>query len=521
MEHSLNVITEESKILNVNEFNKLREEFRAKGLKLVHCHGVFDLLHPGHIIHLQQARGLGDILLVSITAAEYVQKGPGRPYFSDDLRMKSIASLSCVDYVILSRTETALEILDWVQPDLYVKGSDYEAIENDLTRNIEREMEKVRSYGGEVHFTGGQVFSSTRLLNNVFPVLSAEAKEFLKEFSLRFSFDDIQGYIEKLQAVKILVVGDIIIDQYVFCTVQGLSSKDRVLSALYEKTEEYSGGVLAIARHLAKFSNQVSLCTMTGNEPLIHSRILDELSSEILLDLHCDSNFQTVIKRRYVERRGIRNDYDKLFSINYIDANGLNKKMDRNPFYEKLKKKIPDFDLVVLSDFGHGLVDDEVLEIVQNNARFMAVNCQTNSANYGNNLISKYRRADTFTLDARELKLAFSSTSGDMDSQLQCLAGQLNSRMGWVTLGSRGAVGIGENDRLLKIPALTLEVQDTVGAGDAFFAIASLCTQAGVPLEVASFLASIAGALAANILGNSQAIEKVKLLKFASTLLNY
>jgi bifunctional ADP-heptose synthase (sugar kinase/adenylyltransferase) len=436
--------------------------------------------------------------------------------------MKSIASLSCVDYVILSQTETALEILDWVQPDLYVKGSDYEEIENDLTRNIEREMEKVRSYGGEVHFTGGQVFSSTRLLNNEFPVLSAEAKEFLKEFSSQFSFDDIRGYIEKMQDIKILVVGDIIIDQYVFCTVQGLSSKDRVLSALYERTEEYSGGVLALARHLAKFSNQVSLCTMTGNEPLIHSRILDELSSEILLDLLYDANFQTVIKRRYVERRGIRNDYDKLFSINYIDANGLNNKIDRNAFYDKLKKKIPDFDLVVLSDFGHGLVDDKVLEIVQNSARFLAVNCQTNSANYGNNLISKYCRADTFTLDARELKLAFSGTTGDMDSQLQRLAEQLNSRMGWLTLGSRGAIGIDEkNDRLLKIPALTLEVQDTVGAGDAFFAIASLCSQAQVPLEVASFLASIGGALAANILGNSQAVEKVKLLKFASTLLNY
>lgn len=75
------MINEESKIVSIDELKKLREEFRAQGLKLVHCHGVFDLLHPGHIIHLQQARGLGDILLVSITAAEYVHKGPGRPYF--------------------------------------------------------------------------------------------------------------------------------------------------------------------------------------------------------------------------------------------------------------------------------------------------------------------------------------------------------------------------------------------------------------------------------------------------------
>ncbi len=512
------MITKDSKIINPAEIMKLRQEFRTKDLKVVHCHGVFDLLHPGHITHLQQAKSLGDILFVSITAAEYVHKGPGRPYFSDDLRMQSIAALSCVDFVVLSQTETALEILDYIQPDLYVKGSDYEDTENDITQNINREIEKVHSHGGAIHFTDGQVFSSTKLLNSEFPVFSTDAKDYLKEISPRFSFDDIRSYIERMQSIKILVVGDIIIDQYIFCTIQGLSAKDRALSALYERSEEYLGGVLAIARHLSNFSNNVSLCTMIGNESRIHSSILDELSSKILLDLHYDDNFRTVIKRRYVERRGIRNDYDKLFGINYIS--GLDDKIDRNAFYEKLDRKITDFDMVVLCDFGHGLVDERVMSIIQNKASFLALNCQTNSANYGNNPISKYQRADTFSLDIRELKLALGGSTQDMDILLQRLAAQLNSKMGWLTLGSLGAVGIEENGRLLKGPALTLEVQDTVGAGDAFFALASLCARAQVPLEVANFLANIAGALAANILGNSQAVDKVKLLKYASTLLN-
>lgn len=514
------MITGESKILSIDDFIKLRRNFRAKGLKIVHCHGVFDLLHPGHIIHLQQAKDLGDILLVTITAEKYVQKGPGRPYFPDDLRMKSIAALSCVDYVILSPSETALEVLDYIQPDLYVKGSDYEDIYNDVTQNIKREIDKVHSYGGAVHFTGGQAFSSTKLLNNEFPVLSADAKEFLKDFSARHSFDEIRGYMEKMQTLKILVIGDIIIDQYIFCTVQGLSAKDRVLSALYDREEEYLGGVLAVARHLAKFSNNVTLCTMTGGKSSIHSPIPNELSGEVLLDLHYDANFQTVIKRRYIERRGIRNDYDKLFSINYLNAEGAADKIDRKAFYQKLKMKIADYDLVVLSDFGHGLVDEEIMDIVQDNAGFLALNCQTNSANYGDNLITKYHRADAFTLDERELKLAFSSSHRNMNFFLQHLALQLKSQMGWLTLGSRGAVGINAGEQLLQIPALTLKVQDTVGAGDAFFALASLCARAQVPLEIASFLASIAGAMAANIVGNSQAVEKIKLLKFAATLLN-
>lgn len=510
----------EAKIIEIEAFQVLRQELQEKGLKLVLCHGVFDLLHPGHIIHLQQARNLGDRLLVSITASEYVLKGPGRPYFSDELRMKSLAALACVDYVILSRAETALEVLDAIQPDLYVKGSEYADMKNDVTENSKLEFEKVYAYGGKVQFTEGHVFSSTRIINNEFPVLSADAKGFLKDFSSKYSFNDIRGYIERMQAIKILVIGDIIIDQYLFCTVQGLSSKDRALSALYEREETYLGGALAVARHLAAFSPQVSFCSIIGSEPWIHSLILDELSSEILMDLHYDDRFQTVIKKRYIERRGIRNDYDKLFAINYINDQAQTAYIDRTVFYEKLVRKTPDFDLVVLSDFGHGLVDTKLMEIVQNKARFLAVNCQTNSTNFGNNLITKYDRADTFTLDARELKLASSGSTEDMDLLLKRLAKQLHAQMGWLTLGSRGAIGI-DGQRYLRIPALTLEVQDTVGAGDAFFAIAGLCAHAQIPLEVSAFLASIAGALASNILGNAQAVDKVKFLKYASTLLNY
>jgi len=508
-----------TKIVSLEEFTYIRGEFREKGLRVIHCHGVFDLLHPGHIIHLQQAKNLGEVLIVSITAAKYVNKGPGRPYFSDELRMQSVAALSCVDYVVLSEKETALEVLDYIQPDLYVKGSDYENADNDVTQNIGREIDKVRSYGGEIHFTDGQVFSSTRLLNSEFPVFSADAKDYLREFGSQYSFDMIRNYVNRMESLKILVVGDIIIDQYVFCSVQGLSAKDRALSALYEKTEEYLGGVLAIARHLANFSGNVCLCTMLGRESYIRSRMLEELSGKMLLDLHSDANYSTVIKRRYIERKGIRNEYDKMFSINYIDSDSSANQIDRTGFYEKLEKRISDFDMVVLSDFGHGLIDQQVMDIVQEKAKFLALNCQTNSANYGNNPISKYRRADTFSLDTRELKLAYGSRTRDMDAMLKLLAEHLHSKIGWLTLGSMGAVGI-ENDKLLRIPALTLDVQDTVGAGDAFFALASLCAAAEIPLEVGNFLANTAGALAANILGNSEAIDRVRLLKYASTLLN-
>jgi sugar/nucleoside kinase (ribokinase family) len=172
----------------------------------------------------------------------------------------------------------------------------------------------------------------------------------------------------------------------------------------------------------------------------------------------------------------------------------------------------------MLCDFGHGLVDGEVMEIVQDNAKFLALNCQTNSSNYGKNLITKYRRADVFALDQKELGLAFSNYQQGEEEMLVRLAEHFGSS-GWLTQGSQGATAV-ENGHLIPCPAFTLKVKDTIGAGDAFFALASLSVAAGAPVELGTFMGNVAGALAANIVGNKEAIDKVNVLKYASTLLN-
>lgn len=508
------------KIVTPSHFRALREQFRREGRTVVHCHGVFDLLHPGHIAHLETAKSMGDVLAVSVTASPHVNKGPGRPYFSDELRLHSLAALACVDYVMLSESPNALKILDVVQPDVYVKGQEYSDAGEDVTGNIDKEVAKVRSLGGEVRFTNGVVFSSTQLINQNFPVFPPGVRDYIEDFSKRYSFKDIRRIVEEMRSLRVLVVGDIIVDEYVFCTVQGLMSKDRALSARYERDERYLGGGLAVARHIADFSNNVTLCGIMGNESYIHTQLLNDMSRVMILDLHFDERYQTVVKRRFIERRGIRNDYDKLFSINYLDPS-IECEINREPFYEKLQELVPGQDLVVVADYGHGLIDARAMEILQSDSRFLALNCQTNSSNYGTNLITKYRRADAFTLDEVELRLAFSSRSGEAGRLLARLMEHLGSRAGWLTLGSVGSINIEQGLRITKTPAFTLTVQDTVGAGDAFFAIAGLCTCVGAPVEVGSFLANIAGAIAANILGNARAVSRTDVLKFASTLLKF
>ncbi len=505
------------KIISKQDISEI-EELKKEGKKIVLCHGVFDLVHLGHIIHFEEAKKMGDVLVVSITAAEYVRKGPGRPYFDDEMRLKFLSSIACIDYVMLSEEYTVDDIIETIEPDLYVKGAEYAKAENDITEKIKEEVKLVRSHGGDIAYTTGQVFSSTKLINHALPALSEEVKEFALDFHQRYSIEDIRNFTNAMKNIKVLVVGDVIIDEYIYCNVQGIMSKDRGYSARYQYAEQYLGGTLAVARHLASFSDNVTLMSIIGIEETVHSRMLDELSDKMRVDMTYSNVFKTIVKSRYVSLNEKREELDKIFAINNLPTPMCIDKEALDSFKCKLQEKIGQYDAVILCDFGHGLIDSEVMDIIQENAKFLALNCQTNSSNYGKNLITKYKRADVFALDQRELGLAFSNYQQGEDELLLRLAEYFDS-YGWLTQGSKGATSV-ENKILKMCPAFTLKVKDTIGAGDAFFALASLAVAAGAPIEVGTFIGNIAGALAANIVGNKESIEKVNVLKYASTLLN-
>ncbi|SFQ24170.1 rfaE bifunctional protein, domain II [Lachnospiraceae bacterium XBB1006] len=494
------------------------KNLKAQGKKIVLCHGVFDLVHPGHILHFEEAKKMGDILVVSITAAKYVRKGPGRPYFDDEMRMKFLSEIACIDYVMLSDGYTVDDIIETVEPDLYVKGQEYAKPEDDITGKIGEEVALVRAHGGEVAYTTGQVFSSTRLINKALPSLPPEVKEYMEDFHFRYSMDEIKAFTEKIQDKKVLVLGDAIIDEYIYSRIQGLMSKDTGYSARFYEKEQYLGGALAIARHVASFCENVTLMTVVGNEDGVHSRILDEMSGNMRVKLTISNQFPTIVKTKYVEANPKRAELNKLFAVNNLPDPMCIDEETMQKFKDVLLEKIKGYDLVILCDFGHGLVDEEVQAIVEHHANFLALNCQTNSSNYGKNIITKYHRANAFTLDQKELGLAFSDYRKSEDELLLQLSEHLQSG-GFLTRGSSGAECV-EGGKIKRCPALTLQVKDTIGAGDAFFSVASLYAAVGAPYEVAQFMGNIAGALASNIVGNKEAVEKVNVLKYASTLLN-
>lgn len=154
-------------IKGLEELSGIVQKLKSEGKRIVLCHGCFDLMHPGHIKYFQAARKMGDILVVTVTPDIYVDKGPERPIFNQNLRAECIAALECVDYVAVNKWPTAEETLKLLKPDIYVKGQEFENLD-DKTGKIQKEYEVLREIGAEMRFTHEVVFSSTQLLNKYF-----------------------------------------------------------------------------------------------------------------------------------------------------------------------------------------------------------------------------------------------------------------------------------------------------------------------------------------------------------------
>ena len=512
--------TGESKLVSLDELPALREALDSAGEEVVLCHGIFDLLHPGHVAHLQQARALGDRLVVSVTADEYVRRGPGRPVFEQDLRVQTLAALACVDHVVLSEEATAIPVIEALRPDYYCKGREYAEPAETQSQNFEAESARVEALGGEVRLLSGQVFSSTQLVNQHFEVLPEPARTFAEEFRRGHDRDDVARAVDQLAELSVLVIGEVIVDEYVTCDVQGVTVKERVPSVRQTGHDRHLGGSYAIARHLAGVCGRVTLAGIApDHDPMAGLEV--EPDPRIEHAFVVDPAARTIVKQRYVVENKLRAELGKVFVVHHMSDPGALAASSREELRGSLRELMAAHDLVVVSDYGHGLLDQTTMDVIQEEAPFLALNCQTNSSNYGFNLITKYRRADTFSLDEIELRLAF---RGSGDDALEVLLGQLREQLGaqaaWLTLGAAGSVGIDRDGRVCRVPALTLHARDTLGAGDAFFSLASPSARCEQPLEVGSFIGGLAGALAVNVTGNAQPVAKPDLVRFAATILN-
>lgn len=503
-----------SKIWSRDSISTRLSEIRGRGLRIVLCHGVFDVLHPGHVDHLEEARALGDFLIVSVTTDSLVNKGPGRPVHNVSLRMKMLASLQSVDAVIESTLSSAVRVIDEIRPAVYVKGPDYKDQELDVTGNITLEQNAVESHGGTLHITSAPALSSSRLINQLGLSHSQEAESWLKNFREKYSSSDVSAALDKIVGFRVLVLGEMIVDEYVFCDALGKTSKEPVLAFLKSSQEFQVGGSLAIAKHVAGLGARATLVTRVGRDiPGERARSAAE-AANVRLVTQKSAHQQTIVKTRYLDQ----DTGAKVFET-YDMSDQPTDRRDDDSFIELLRAEIALADVVLVADYGHGLITKSVIDSLDDVPGLVAVNTQSNAGNRGFNSISRYQRVDIVSLNGGEISLELRRRHATVRDLIPDLGLQTGAQWVVVTEGAKGLALWNKDLGVLEVPAFTERIRDRVGAGDALFAMVSVLLASGAPVPIVGLLGNLAGAAMVSDLGNRYTLASLDMLRHASALL--
>lgn len=502
-----------SKILTSHSLHELARSNHKREKNIVLSHGTFDLIHPGHIKHLELAKKEGDLLVVSIVPDRFVNKGPGRPIFNEQIRAEMIAALQFVDQVVIAQTDSPIELIRLLKPAVLAVGDETldEWIDDPAYREVEQALEEA---GGRIHSTGSKKFSSTHLLNAYFDVLTPQANEFIETFHSLYKAQEVVEALRELKDLKVLVLGDAIIDEYHFCRPYGMASKSSSIAAQFISAESHAGGSMAIANHLAGFCDEVHLVTGLGTQNAQETFIRQALKQNVTPHFFYREDAPTTVKRRYVQRFLM----SKLFEVSYyndsfIHGDGL-KQME-----DFLAKQLPEYDMVIVADFGHGLIGPSTIKLLAQHSRFLALNTQNNSINNGYNLVTRYPRADYVCIDEEETRLAGRDRFGQVETIISSIAGKLGCKMMTTTRGYRGSLTFIPPEVFAHTPVFSREVVDTTGAGDAYFALTAACACRGYSPELVGFIGNVIGALAVKIVGNKQAVNPQDVFRYIETLM--
>ena len=503
-----------TKIKSLGEIEHILAEKKSQGKSVIQCHGVFDLLHPGHIRHFKEAKTRGDILVVTITPDRFVNKGPGRPAFTERLRLESLAALESIDYVVLNDSPTAVGAIYSVKPNIYVKGSDYKNPEEDITGKIVDEAEAVKLVGGSLHFTDDIVFSSSQLINQFIDPVAPEIDQFMVGLKKHYSVNQVLDAVEALITLKVGVVGDAIIDEYQYVEPLGQSGKGVHMTAVCGQEEIFLGGSLVVARHLAAFTPHVQLFTALGFDCPYRPIIEGELDATIQSHFFETKLTQTLVKKRYVLRDGA--NLSKLFET-YSSNESILDTAEEKQLLAALKDRAQDLDVLFVADFGNGFIRPYMANAISKMPTFLAVNTQINSGNRGYHVITRYGRADFVSLNEPEIRLAAHNKHHPLEMIIKKMHHKLKNPKITITQGVKGVMGF-DGKQMQQIPAFATRAVDRVGAGDSFFALAGLCAAKGYPMQLMSFIGSLAAALDVQIVGNREPVDKISLCKFVSRL---
>lgn len=507
-----------SKIVNRDRLLKLREEARRDGRTLVQCHGCFDIVHPGHIRHLQHAARQADLLLVTITADQWVNKGDGRPLFCEDLRAENLAALDCVDLVYINPDPTAEKLLEDVRPDVYIKGREYES-NNDPRFAAERDA--VERNGGRVVFSSGDiVFSSTALVSAMEhredPV-HARLRQISQSHHL--GVDRIASVVSSFAGQRIVVIGETIIDTYVYCDRPEVASESAVLSLRPLDRVSFDGGAAVIARHIAAL----------GGEPVLVTGLPRSDQADLFRERMAASGVEVrsvAVEAPMLEKQRFLVGSQKVMKLDLVRPLALDagQRAELHTLASTAATDAGGADGALLADFGLDLFTPkslgEVCAQLRKNVGFLAGDVSGRRS-----ALLSMKQMDLLCPTEVELRAAVSDYDSSLNTAVWKLMQRTGAREVITTMGDEGLIAFeriqeasGEDwsTRVTgeHVPALCPHAVDNLGCGDALLAATAMARIAGAELPEAALLGAVAASIEATLIGN-HAVHSAQLLAAA------
>lgn len=481
---------------------KTPEELRAiigpppREKRVIMCHGVFDVVHPGHVRHLLYAKSKADVLVASITADKHITKGVHRPHVTQDLRAVNLAAFEMVDYVVIDRNDKPLANIETIQPDYFAKGFEYNA--TGLAPKTAEEASIVEAYGGELLFTPGDiVYSSSALINLAPPSVKMETLQILMERN-EITFDRLRDVLSRMPDQRVHVVGDTIVDSYTQCAMIGGQTKTPTMSVLYERRVDYVGGAGIVAKHLIAAGAKVTFSTVLGEDALKNFAVDDMRAAGIDVRAVIDPSRPTINKNAIVVG-GYR-----LLKVDTLDNRSISDNVLAS--IANAVRSTP-ADAVVYSDFRHGLFNrrtiPELIKAIPPGV-FRVADSQV-ASRWGN--ITEFTDFDMITPNEREARFALA----DQDSGIRPLASGLydaaRCKLLILKLGERGVLACRDSDHesldsFFVIDSFVDHLVDAVGAGDALLAYSTLAMLISKSDAVSTILGAFAAACECECDGN-------------------
>jgi len=490
----------------------IKKKIKIKKKIVGMIHGVFDIIHYGHMLYFKEAKSKVDHLIVSVTSDRFVNKGPGKPIFKIDKRIEVLKSIKYIDEVIISDYATAVNNLKIIKPNYYIKGKDYKNLKKDLSRQILIEKKTVEKYGGEILFTKSKLYSSSAIANEEFEYINKEVKKTLNKINKKSFEQNFFKLAQKKLTNKILIMGDSIIDILRFIEISGKSNKSSVIATKYLKEEDNPGGVLLSSNFLNLFFQNVTLLYCGTSSDLI--KIKKYLNKDIKIK-HIKTKNKLIKKIRYTDIYSNQ----KVFQTNINESDQFTDK-EEEKIITQINKIKDNFDEIIFFDYGYVYSGKKFLKSIRKMSKKLTINCQSNSYNFGYNLADKFESGKIISMDEAEFRLVVRNKEDKIIDLLRVRKKLFHKFKKLIITQGKNGCYLKKKGSIIHVPCVLNSSIDSTGAGDIFLSMYFIFKIAKKFSDYEALLGShVAAGLHSNQLGNRFDISVIEIQKVISSII--